>query len=389
MACLSSDYSSLPAPSLPAELLEAVGPLAESQALKHGGRQVQAVVRHRRAEAGDGKAPWLVEKRLSAPRFAPPARELLFYSRIAPFIRPKPLYLPRVYYAGRVGQADYLLLEWLEGKQPSLWNELPRVGRGIAALEASSSRWFAALTDTERKTLAPLNFFRSWGQRGGFRHAYGLYLPRLMLRNLAMSRRLLRLGGLLLRLERQVRRDPPCVCHLDLSAKNLILSEDRLAVIDWGEACLGRPGFDVGALLALLARRSRQRQHQRVRARLLKVHEAALEKRAPELLVPARRGRAYYMACSLLFYLSRGEHAERDDWLIERIEEEVEAALSQAEAPFPAPQKTPGADKRAGDDRAQRRNVEGQHEQAQGHHPEAEDRQKAEQAAQNKKHAQR
>src|SRR5690625_2361411 len=81
---------------LPAKLLAAVGPLVESQALKHGGRQVQAVVRHRRADAVEGEAQWLVEKRLKAFPFAPPARELLFYKRVAPAVRIKPLDLPRV-----------------------------------------------------------------------------------------------------------------------------------------------------------------------------------------------------------------------------------------------------------------------------------------------------
>jgi len=377
---------------LPPELIEAVGPVTDRQALRHGGRQVQAVVRHRRLQPAGAGAQWLVEKRLSAPRFAPPARELLFYSRIAPFVRLKPLDLPRVHYAGRLGRADYLLLEWLEGAPPRLWNELPRIARGIATLEASSSRWFRALPEPEQASLAPLNFFRGWWQRGGFRHAYVFYLPRMMLRpGLAggQRRRLLRLGRQLLRLEREVRRDPPCVCHLDLSGKNLILSEERLAVIDWGEACLGRPGFDVGGLLALLARRSQQRQHERVRARLLKVYEAALEKRAPELLPASRRGRAYYMACSLLFYLARGEHAERDDWLLERIEGALEAALSEAQAPSPASQETPRAHESAGNRRPQRRNVQGQQQQTKGHHPEAQDRQKAKQAAQNKQHAQR
>ena len=386
MACLKSQES-----PLPAELVEAVGPVSESRALKHGGRQVQAVVRHRRTEAEAAESPWLVEKRLSAERFGPPARELTFYSRIAPFIRLQPLDLPRLYYAGRVGREDYLLLEWLEGEPPRLWNELQRVARGIASLEISSSRWIAGLSSPERRQLAPLEFFRGWWQRGGFRYAYANYLLRLVVggrRSLAQRLRLLRLGRRLAQLERQVRQDPPCVCHLDLSAKNLILSEDRLAVIDWGEACIGRPGFDVGALLALLARRSKQRQHARVRARLLKVHQAALEKRGPELLPAARRGRAYYMACSLLFYLSRGEHAERDDWLIERIEQEVEAALSAAEAAPPAAQQAPAADDGAGNDRAQGRDVDRQQKQAKRHHPEAKDRQKPERAAHHQHHAQ-
>src|SRR5690625_1416956 len=88
---------------LPPELIEAVGPVTDRQALRHGGRQVQAVVRHRRLQPAGAGAQWLVEKRLSAPRLAPPARELLFYSRIAPFVRLKPLDLPRVHYAGRLG----------------------------------------------------------------------------------------------------------------------------------------------------------------------------------------------------------------------------------------------------------------------------------------------
>ncbi|HLW28066.1 MAG TPA: hypothetical protein VKY54_10050, partial [Kiloniellales bacterium] len=195
---------------LPAELVEAVGPVTESQALEHGGRQVQAVVRHRRADVAEGEAQWLVEKRLSAARFAPPAREVFFYSRIAPHIRLRPLDLPRLYYAGRIGQEDYLLLEWLDGKQPSLSNELQRVGRGVASLEISSSNWFAGLGDRERRSLESLNFFRGWWQRGGFRYAYAHYLLRLVLggkRSASERLRLLKLGRRLLRLERLVRQD--------------------------------------------------------------------------------------------------------------------------------------------------------------------------------------
>lgn len=391
-AASASRMKSARACSLPEELIAAVGPVADSLALNHGGRQVEAVIRHRRLEPVDGEAQWLVEKRLTASRFGPPARELFFYSRIAPFIRLKPLDLPRLYYAGRVGRADYLLLEWLEGDTPRLSKELQRLGRGIATLEASSSRWLASLPREERTRLEPLNFFRSWWQRGGFRYAYVLYLPRTMLRRgllMSQRRRFFRVAKLLFRLERRVRRDPACVCHLDLSGKNLILGEDRLSVIDWGEACLGRPGFDVGALLALLARRSPQRHHERARGRLLKTHEAALVKRAPELLAAARRGRAYYMACSLLFYLARGEHAERDVWLLELIEEDLEAALAEPDTTAPAAQDTPPADQAGGDKGTQGGKVKGEKQQAKRHHPEAQDGQEAKKAAEKEKHAQR
>src|SRR5699024_9117706 len=120
------------------------------------------------------------------------------------------------------------------------------------------------------------------------------------------------------------------------------------------------------------------------------VYLRALERRAPELLAAAGRGRAYYMACNLLFYLARGEVEERDDWLIGRIEEEVEGALSPdsrltaPEPASPAPQEKPRAEQRAKDAVAKGRDVKGQQKQPQGNHPKAEDRQKAKKVAENK-----
>lgn len=314
-----------PSPAGPS-VSDLVAGALESERLGHGGAGVVGVLRHRLAEGlPGGPGPgWVIEKRLRPGPLRHTSAELLFYTEIAPHLRVEPLRLPRLLLVERAAGEERLLLESAEGAAPRLGSVMRELGAGIAALEASSSGWLAGLSSSSRRRLAPLDFFGPAGRRG-FRGHYLLYLGRLLRRRRAKAARLSRIGRRLAALERSLRQAPPCLCHLDPSGKNLIRGAEGLTLIDWGQAVLGRPGFDLGAVLAQLARRWRRPGYRDLRGRLLAAHEARLAVAAPDLLPAAREGRAFYPGCALLFHLSQPGAIDprRAAWLFECLEGEL------------------------------------------------------------------
>jgi len=318
-------FSTPPPPGGPS-VSDLVAAAVESERLGHGGAGVAAVLRHRLAEGAAGAAGtgWVIEKRLRPGPLRRTSAELLFYTEIAPHLRLEPLHLPRLLLVERRAGEERLLLEAVEGTAPRLGSAMRELGAGIAALETSSSGWLAGLSSSARRRLAPLDFFGPAGRRG-FRGHYLLYLGRLLRRRRAKAARLSRIGRRLAALERSLRQAPSCLCHLDPSGKNLIRGADGLTLIDWGQAVLGRPGFDLGAVLAQLARRWGRPGYRDLRGRLLAAHEERLAAAAPALLPVAREGGAFYLGCALLFHLSQPGTIDprRAAWLFECLEEEL------------------------------------------------------------------
>lgn len=315
-------------PSLPSgrPVSEAVAGALETERLGHGGAGVAAVLRHRLAEGAlGGPGPgWVIEKRLRPGPLRRASPELLFYREIAPHLRLEPLGLPRLLLVERVAGEERLLLGAVEGTAPSLGSAVRELGAGIAALEASSGGWLAGLAPAARRRLAPLDFFGPGGRRG-FRGHYLLYLGRLLRRRRVKAARLSRIGRRLAALERRLRQAPPCLCHLDPSGKNLIRGPEGLTLIDWGQLALGRPGFDLGAVLAQLARRWGRAGYRDLRGRLFAAYEERLDAAAPELLPAARDGAAFYLGCALLFHLSQPRAIE--PWRVARLLECLEQEL--------------------------------------------------------------
>lgn len=316
----------------PAEIQAAIGPVSVSVPLHHGGRRVKAVLRHQLATAGGAEgAPdpvpdFVVEKRLRVGICGSPAREVTFYNRVAPYIDLAPLDMPRLLYSGRFGREDRLIMEGVAGEVPGLGRVLGPLSKGIVALEASSSRWLGGLSSGEREVLGPMEYFAAPGRRGGFRQGFrlnALHLGTLRGVGWIEMKRLFAIRRTLSALERQVQADAPCICHLDLSGKNLIQSGKRLTLIDWGEASIGRAGFDVGCILAQFARRHDASAYQKRRSKLLTAYSKRMTAIAPELQDAAARGRVYYLGCTLLFHLRHNPQESSRDELLRCIEEEL------------------------------------------------------------------
>lgn len=290
---------------------------------------MRAVLRHELHPVAAGEKPGaVIEKRVLSDLFGRPPAELLFYQGAAPALRLNPLDLPTLIGSERVGREDRLFLEALEGSPPGFSSVLKELGLGIAALELSSHAWFQGLTRGERKQFGPLEFFGPGPFRRGFRSHYPRYLAVLICRRQSPGTRsrLARIGWVLAALERLVRRDPACLCHLDLSGKNLIRSGERLSLIDWGQVSLGRPGFDVATALAQLARRRADKSYARGRRALLRPYARRLKAEAPELLPASRRGRAFYFGCALLFHMAHRPPLPNAPWLLDCIEAELARA---------------------------------------------------------------
>lgn len=315
-----------PPPDSARPVSEIVGAAAATEPLAHGGGGVVAVLRHRLPEGlpGDPGPGWVIEKRLRPGPRRSPSAELLFYSEIAPRLELAPLRLPRLLRAERGAGEERLLLQGVEGAAPRFGKTMREFGAGIAALEASSAAWFAALEPAERRRFARLAFFGP-GARRGFRGHYLLYLGRLLRWRRAAPGRLSRIGRRLAALERRLRREPPCLCHLDPSSKNLIQGPEGLTLIDWGHVALGCPGFDLGAVLAHLARRWGARGYQERRGLLLAAYEARLPAAVPERLAAAREGAGFYLGCTLLFHLA--QPAPIEPWRVARLIDCLEEEL--------------------------------------------------------------
>ena len=81
---------------------------------------------------------------------------------------------------------------------------------------------------------------------------------------------------------------PPCLIHGDFAPSQLLIAEDRVAVVDFDNACLGDPAMDLGNFMAKLHRRAAAKgkdYHRRLSQQFLTkysehVRDEALEERA-------------------------------------------------------------------------------------------------------------
>lgn len=200
------------------------------------------------------------------------------------------------------------------------------VARGIAEIEHLSHAHVAKRQD--KAFVWQLDFFQPWFLP---RPRYNVRLALWKLDRLAkrhpqadtLARRFHATIPALAGFESALREAPRCFSHLDYLRKNLMRSGGRLHLLDWGEARVGRIGFDAGAYLHALLRGTRPRRFLAEKKKFLTCYFDALDPRFRTDLTA--RAVTYLFTVRSLGYLLRRrvvrEALEKDalDLLFQRI----------------------------------------------------------------------
>lgn len=149
----------------------------------------------------------------------------------------------------------------ISGKPPRMHLIGGALGRNIAELELRSHHHIESRQISDAPLLWSMDFHRPWfllRPRFNFQRCLP-YLDQLAQRD-AHFRRLSRSFAALRKpldeLAHASRDTPRCLSHMDYLRKNLFQSKRVLQLIDWSEVKIGRVGFDGGAYLGALFRRS-------------------------------------------------------------------------------------------------------------------------------------
>lgn len=242
---------------------------------------VNYVRRHQLTHIPSGAMMDLVEKSIRKLCFIS-SLEATFYRERHVLANSQYFQHPRCYGLIETPWESLIYVQYVHGHAPRMQEIAGDVARGIAEIESLSHRHLQASPRNAAARYWQMDFFRPWYMlRPRFNH------PRLFihLRTLALEddsfdqleSRLRRLIPQLRAMALTAKRSPRCFCHLDYLRKNLILSEQGLHLIDWSEVKVGRVGFDAGAYLSALFRRSTMAQYLTARDEFLSVYQQALE----------------------------------------------------------------------------------------------------------------
>jgi hypothetical protein len=287
-----------------------------------------SVLRHRIVPA-DGSAPLeCVEKRLTKVLGIGPFEPLLqawvsVLDAGRRLIRTAPLGVVET------PLACYVYSEVVTGPHPNLGRIAAHAASGIAQMERASADLVRSLPAFTRRRM---DFFGPWS----------LWRPRYNVA-LALRRPILRrtpaLDGVLqlaLQLQPHVRRlagsaqrSPCCFSHLDLLSKNIIETREGLHLIDWGEARIGRVGFDAGSYLHRLFRGNELSTFEQSRAVFMDSYLAHL----PPDLDPrqVRRNALYFLTLRTLCFFLRPDVLRANAATPEVIERKLAWLLTAVE----------------------------------------------------------
>jgi hypothetical protein len=270
----------------------------------HGNAWNTLSVRHHRV-AFRGTTVECIEKKLGKV-FGVGAYESLIHARLS-FLEPAER-LGHARYLGRIETptACFLYTEVVTGPRPNLTRAAAEAARGIAEMELLSAAHLRSLAAPDRFTYWRMDFFRPWSL---WRPRYNPWLARYgrQLRGASQLAAVGQIAGelqpLLALFARQARKSPPCLSHLDLLSKNFIQTGHRLHLIDWGEARIGRLGFDAGSYLHRLLRDNELPAFRKTQQLFLTTYLAEL----PASVDPGqvRRNAAFFLALRSLCYFLR------------------------------------------------------------------------------------
>jgi hypothetical protein len=149
----------------------------------------------------------------------------------------------------------------ISGRPPRMHLIGGALGRNIAELELSSHKYIESRKISDTPLLWSMDFHRPWfllRPRFNFERCLP-HLDQLAKREprfRQLSRSFAALRKPLDKLAQASRDTPRCLSHMDYLRKNLFQIKRILQLIDWSEVKIGRVGFDGGAYLGALFRRS-------------------------------------------------------------------------------------------------------------------------------------
>ncbi|VVO11775.1 phosphotransferase [Pseudomonas fluorescens] len=177
-----------------------------------------------------------------------------------------------------------IFTQYIQGRAPRMAAIAGNVARGIAEIESLSNRHLQPTSWRQAWKFWEMDFFRPWYLLRS-RFSFERFLPSLesLARNddrfIGLTSRLRDLSPMIRQAANEARTSQRCFCHMDYLRKNLFLSPQGLQLIDWSEVKVGRIGFDGGAYLSAIFRRSDMQGFIKARDEFLSAYIDALDAR--------------------------------------------------------------------------------------------------------------
>jgi hypothetical protein len=296
----------------------------ESSKLESNASFVKYVMRHKLQHKRSGASIVLVEKCISK----------LFFIRSleARFIKYKSalngsqiFHHPDCYAVIETPFESILLTQFVVGKAPKMHRIAPLIAKGIRETEQLTSLHLARDDAFGGADAWSMDFFRPWyllRPRFSFQRYYK-YLDAFAKVHTSLSRTahsVRTLKPVVSQLAQRARTSERCLSHMDYLQKNIFCDPSgNLNIIDWSELKIGRVGFDAGAYLSTLFRRSEFSHFMKTQHVFLKNYLELLD--TAEERQSAINNIRYIFLLNSLWYFMRpetlAEHASgaKVDWL--------------------------------------------------------------------------
>lgn len=226
--------------------------------------------------------------------------------------------------------------QYIEGSQPVRSKLVGVAAEGIAELEEVSAARLQQATCVQAIDYWIMDFFR-WPYLRHTRMNFHRFIANLepLLDSPAQARDYARrLHGIrpwLHALANEACRSPRCICHLDYSAKNMLLSADGLYLVDWSEVKVGRIGFDGGDYLSKLFMHTNAERFAVLRQRFERDHAMALANKA---WLPIAHRNMRYLFIQLALWRCLQEHVIQtfiDDGKADQLLAKLDYLLAEPE----------------------------------------------------------
>lgn len=206
-----------------------------------------------------------------------------------------------------------IFTSFVNGRGPRMHAITGELARGIAELEAISEQQLAQCRLAERPLLWSMDFYRPWfllRPRFNFARCVRCLfeLERSDARFAGLAAQFKALRPQMAQQARLARSSPRCISHMDYLRKNLFVNKNRLLLIDWSEVKIGRVGFDAGAYLSSLFRRSDMPRFLAAKAAFEAAYVEALDPRFDR--AEALRNARYVFLLNSLWHCLRAETIE-------------------------------------------------------------------------------
>lgn len=244
---------------------------------------VQYVRLHRLTHLSSGQVLHVVEKSIRKV-LGITSLEARFYRERGMLATSQHFQHPQCYGVIETPWESLIYTQYIQGRAPSMHRAGAQMAQGIAELEARTFDHLQRAQLGKRWHYWQMDFFKPWYLlRPRFNVAWCLrYLRELAVDDKRFAGLERPLRELLTRLHskgREVRKTQRCFCHLDYLRKNLFVSPQGLQLIDWSEVKVGRIGFDGGAYLSAVFRRTEMTRYEAVRDAFIAAYREALDPR--------------------------------------------------------------------------------------------------------------